>query len=263
MTDFSNRAGQVLGSRKQHTWGAAVGLSKPSVVDFFAGRVPRMETLSRIAHIERVSLTWLSDGVGAPFLVSELAEPSPVLELIEAGADAALLLHDGSGLCIALRTPIQKTYPRRKDAAPVTLSYPEWVVFDVHCAYSAAVAPLLGALTQGSLDVRVAACTAGELESIQQGRVGNWDLFGDFGGVNPLSLWARAVPADVPERLDAMLGQTVHRLTHDTFSTLAIAAEPSGEYSVDIQAIWQRIPKDRQALAVAQLRLLAGERVQL
>lgn len=268
--NFTNRVRAVVGERKPHTWGAALGISKASVADVFGGRTPRNDTLARIAHIERVRLDWLSDGSGSPFAVSQLRELSPLAELLEAGADRMLLLHDGTSLALAASTAIRKTYPRRAGADPVTLDYPEWVVF----ACTGALEPLLrvvyGALASGAVSLRVAALTSEELQSIVAGQVGNWALFGDFAGSNPKAIWATAQEVDVPERLEALIGGTVRQLSHDTAS--AQRPEPgafnlveSSRYASepDVAEIWSRIPRDRRELALAQLRLLAGETVKL
>ena len=65
----------LVGGRKQHSWGLAIGLTRGMVDGVFRrGQLPSAEALAIIASAERVNLTWLLTGEGPPYLVLPLPE---------------------------------------------------------------------------------------------------------------------------------------------------------------------------------------------
>lgn len=65
--DFLYRLKNILGKRKKHPWGDAVGLKATRVNAIFNGRMPQVDALERIARAEHVSLDWLLLGTGNPY----------------------------------------------------------------------------------------------------------------------------------------------------------------------------------------------------
>lgn len=65
--DFLYRLKNILGNRKKHPWGDAVGLKATRVNAIFNGRMPQVDALERIVRAEHVSLDWLLWGTGNPF----------------------------------------------------------------------------------------------------------------------------------------------------------------------------------------------------
>lgn len=60
----------VLRGRKPYQWGESVRLNKGAIGRLLKGQFPDPETLVPMCRIENLSLTWLLDGLGAPYLVS-------------------------------------------------------------------------------------------------------------------------------------------------------------------------------------------------
>ena len=72
---FLERMLFLVGGRKQHSWGLAIGLTRGMVDGVFRrGQLPSAEALAIIASAERVNLTWLLTGEGPPYLVLPLPE---------------------------------------------------------------------------------------------------------------------------------------------------------------------------------------------
>ncbi len=67
---FRLRAVRILGGRRPHTWGNLLGLSSGAVQRLIRhGFVPGWKGLWKLVRVENVSLTWLIDGIGPPYLV--------------------------------------------------------------------------------------------------------------------------------------------------------------------------------------------------
>lgn len=65
--NFLSRINKILGKRKKHPWGRAIGLKTNRITDIFLGKIPSPDALIRIHTADKVSLTWLLTGVGAPY----------------------------------------------------------------------------------------------------------------------------------------------------------------------------------------------------
>lgn len=63
------RFNQLLLGRKPHPFGASVHLSRGIVTRLMRGSLPDPEFLVPLVRIERISLSWLLTGVGAPYSI--------------------------------------------------------------------------------------------------------------------------------------------------------------------------------------------------
>jgi hypothetical protein len=64
------RIDYVLRGRKPFPWGDSVRLNKGAIGRLLKGQFPDPETLIPMCRVENLSLTWLIDGLGSPYLVS-------------------------------------------------------------------------------------------------------------------------------------------------------------------------------------------------
>lgn len=69
MKDFPARLEFLLAGRKKHPWGQALAISQGVITTMFDGTAPHPDVLSVISRVENVSLSWLLDARGAPFVV--------------------------------------------------------------------------------------------------------------------------------------------------------------------------------------------------
>lgn len=67
---IADRLAVVLNGRKKYPWGERIGLGRNAIQALSSGRMPTAEKLLPIVRADNVSLSWLLDGRGDPFLVS-------------------------------------------------------------------------------------------------------------------------------------------------------------------------------------------------
>jgi len=106
---FVERLNFVLGERRKHPWGRRLGIPAATVTAMFRGAIPSWESLIPVQHVENVSLSWLLEGTGAPFLVvscdsdadcgAELEarlsdRPGADVHVVSDGGRTALVLHE-------------------------------------------------------------------------------------------------------------------------------------------------------------------------
>lgn len=92
--NFKERFVFLLDGRQHHTWGMMIGLTK-GVIDtsYRLGRIPGPESLTQLALVERVNLTWLLSGEGAPYEVS----PAPHWDRLPLGPEVSYYLFASDG----------------------------------------------------------------------------------------------------------------------------------------------------------------------
>jgi len=76
--DFLERINFILGGRKKHPWGHALGIRSTRVTRMFLGQVPTADALEIIHRAEGVSIDWLLTGDAAPFCVQHLTDQNGV-----------------------------------------------------------------------------------------------------------------------------------------------------------------------------------------
>lgn len=67
--EFQYRLEQVLSGRRPYPWAESLGITRGTVGRMLKGEIPGPEILGLIMRAENVSITWLTTGVGAPYLV--------------------------------------------------------------------------------------------------------------------------------------------------------------------------------------------------
>jgi hypothetical protein len=106
-TSIEERLQRVAYGRDIHPWLKGLGLSSGTISRLRHGHLPAPERLVPIARTERVSLSWLIDGRGPPFLVHHFQAASSLrlfLDelLVEAGVHACLVHAGEPGFCAAV-----------------------------------------------------------------------------------------------------------------------------------------------------------------
>ncbi len=81
--NFLDRMKFVLGDRRKHPWGQALGIRGTRITEMFRGRIPTADALAIIHWAEGVSTDWLLTGDGAPFCVRHLTDQEGVALLRE------------------------------------------------------------------------------------------------------------------------------------------------------------------------------------
>lgn len=83
MTDIRSRLALVLGDRKITPWAKKLGIGSATQQSLQAGGPIESAQLTIVQHTENVSLSWLLDGKGRPFLVSEFDDDDEALEYVQ------------------------------------------------------------------------------------------------------------------------------------------------------------------------------------
>lgn len=79
---FLDRINFILNGRKITPWAKSLGLSNGDVTRIKAGRVPGPEKLVPICRAENVSLSWLLEGVGEPYMVHHTYSDEETADLV-------------------------------------------------------------------------------------------------------------------------------------------------------------------------------------
>jgi|GEM_PF-5385456 len=192
MTSVIDRIDHVLAGRSAYSVLLRAGFSHETVRRFLASepqegekerKAPSDDTLTRLIGPERLKPDWLWNDEGAPYAVSVLERLSDLQDYLPS-ADRVLFLHNDNDVCLCIGTSVQKIYGKK------SVDYREWVLFR-----STKSAELIEALHHHA-ELAVASVTPKLMVQIQAGYIGNWPLFGDFGGTrgaeNALSIWANS-----------------------------------------------------------------------
>lgn len=99
----------MLQGRSKHAWGKEIGISKGVIDAMWKGNMPGAEKLVPAINAENMSLTWLVEGSGQPYLVYSSLNDLDAYEYLEALFDedwsAAYILTDGKTNAIVLTMP--------------------------------------------------------------------------------------------------------------------------------------------------------------
>lgn len=85
--NFLSRLVFVLGDRKKYPWGAHIGLDRGIIERLFNGKEAKGETLAHISRLENVSITWLLEGKGSPYLVNKCTSDDEAADYLGALLD--------------------------------------------------------------------------------------------------------------------------------------------------------------------------------
>jgi len=67
--EFQYRLDLVLAGRKPYPWAESIGITRGTVGRMLKGEVPGPDVLGLIMRTENASITWLAEGIGAPYIV--------------------------------------------------------------------------------------------------------------------------------------------------------------------------------------------------
>lgn len=108
-SSVSERFARVLGDRTASRWANWVGLSQGTLSRLKAGELPDPEKLTAACRAENLSLTWLLDGMGAPYLVNVATDQRDAVgaleELFDDEAWSVLVVAAGEAATIVLHQP--------------------------------------------------------------------------------------------------------------------------------------------------------------
>lgn len=79
---FISRLLFILGERDRYPWGEALGLTRGTINRISSGHVPGPEILGSVTRSENVSLSWLLEGIGVPYLVSRCQSDAEACALL-------------------------------------------------------------------------------------------------------------------------------------------------------------------------------------
>ncbi|WP_422134971.1 hypothetical protein [Endozoicomonas sp. ALD040] len=112
--EFSERISAILHGRKLYPWAQALNISSGIARRIGQNVIPGSEILTAICRTENVSLNWLLDGRGNPYLIDRCDSDEVLAEQLahhfEDCAYKVHLIHDGSDLVIELSEKAQLEY---------------------------------------------------------------------------------------------------------------------------------------------------------
>lgn len=107
--EFKKRMELILDGRKITPWGESIGLNKGTTGRMRSGLTPGHQILNLVQKVENVSIGWLVDGVGDPFLIHHEDNDRAMANYLQALFDetgwTAYLLTDKQAPAIALVQP--------------------------------------------------------------------------------------------------------------------------------------------------------------
>ena len=114
---FTDRIEKVLGGRKLYPWASALHVSNTAANRMKQGVIPGSEILSAICRTENVSLSWLVEGKGNPFIVTTYkSDKELAAELSRHFEDAhysVALIYDGQELVVELSEASSLSYKNK------------------------------------------------------------------------------------------------------------------------------------------------------
>ncbi|MCR8922677.1 hypothetical protein NO559_07840 [Dasania sp. GY-MA-18] len=116
-----SRIEHILGPRKITPWAKSLGLSSGMATKIQNNELPGTDILTLISRAENASITWLTTGRGAPFIVSNNDTPPELIDSLNAHlADSdnwqLTLLYSNNldqGAAILLTQPMQYLYKKK------------------------------------------------------------------------------------------------------------------------------------------------------
>lgn len=173
MNNFFNRIQFILGNRKVGPWSEGIGLSKPDMTRVKKGGTIGSEKLIPICRAENVSLSWLLEGKGHPYMVQHTHSDAETADLL------ASYIDDEDWHVLILRHSV---YPAIILTQPATMLVGKK---DIDYRAIEIIAGPVGSETLGVIkkssvsdknQVDVDEFTARKLYA---GKLGNQDIFGD------------------------------------------------------------------------------------
>jgi len=106
--DLEERIKTILSGRKIHSWGNEIGLTRGIIHKLNQGKLPGADKLGPIIRAENVSISWLIEGVGHPYLVNNCVSDIDCYDTLENLYDEdwnTYLVTDGVQIAIVLMQP--------------------------------------------------------------------------------------------------------------------------------------------------------------
>ncbi|WP_133512666.1 hypothetical protein [Candidatus Thiosymbion oneisti] len=190
--DFLERINFILGGRKKHPWGQALGIRGTRITQMFLGQVPTADALEIIHRAEGVSIDWLLTGDAVPFCVRHLTDQDGVTLLRKQNGDEQYHLLTTSEL-----TRIPALVLTRSERRPIARNAVTQYIATI------LVAEVGHAMMQEMAMDRLHLTAIGEpeLERLQAGKLGPYELRQTF-----LPHSRRAEAADL-HRITELLGR--------------------------------------------------------
>lgn len=114
MNSFRERLEFLLCGRKIHPWAASLGVSKGAAENMSKGNIPGPEILNAIMCKENISLSWLIDGKGAPYLIDLCSSETEFAATLKMHFTDfhwdVMLVHDGFRIVVMLSKPAEYDY---------------------------------------------------------------------------------------------------------------------------------------------------------
>ena len=105
---LADRLTYVLHGRMKHKWGKDIGITKSVIDSLWKGKIPGADKLSPAIRAENLSLSWLLEGMGNPYLVNHCTsdeECYSVLDEMYAEEWKTYIVTDGCQIAIVLTQP--------------------------------------------------------------------------------------------------------------------------------------------------------------
>lgn len=115
MISFSERLTDLLSGRGKNAWGKVMGFNSSNITRMFRNEIPGYEILSAIMKMENVSLSWLLEGKGSPFLIDVQETAEGLAEMVEehlkdGGWTDIYVTNAPNGVLVTLSQPGQYDY---------------------------------------------------------------------------------------------------------------------------------------------------------
>ena len=182
--EFKQRLEWMLAGRKVTPWAKEMGLTSGTMGRLSKGEVPGPEILTAIMRRENVSISWLVDGKGLPFIVDTHFTDDSLLTMLRMhAADApysvCFTLNADRGMAVFIFSQPASYYIKK--GKPLEYRQIEVVI-----------GPYTQKIRNALIHQRITASTTKafllddlEFSSLIRGQYGTYQLFGDGGLTNP------------------------------------------------------------------------------
>lgn len=179
----ADRLKKVLDGRSPWIWGKRVQLNDGAIGRMLKNGLPDPVRLIPAMHIENLSLNWLLDGAGAPYMywspLSDIEAANAISQRLH-GDDAAevLIVHCAAGFTPVVHTTKEAAAPKGGKYSYRAVTVMGGGVFGARTLQALAAASVTG---KGSKGPRVRSLDIAEAgwRLLAHGHLGNYQLFGD------------------------------------------------------------------------------------
>lgn len=172
---YAQRFQTLLQSRSIPAWAETVGIATTTVYRLAKGQFPDLAKLIPMVRVERVSLSWLTDGRGAPFLVTATMSDAETAEVL------AATLHDEPDQALTLICTDQGEPKAAVLTQPAAFLHQDtWIKYTAVQVISGPIATgSIAAIAQHSSGtLKRLTMTRGQIGDLSSGQMGNVPLIG-------------------------------------------------------------------------------------